>query len=625
MQLRQFVSKKQRRKAVISRQINRLDARLAALQQSGDRLSRWRLVVFVVGVITAVVALLQWGIWPWLAVSVVVVAAFAIVVRLHRKVDNARQRIQLWRQIKQTHLARMDLAWADLPPAAPVSYHPDHPFALDLDLVGSRSLLQLVDTAVSQEGSRRLADWLLETEPSVAAARARQNVVAQLAQMPVFRDKLTLQAALAAAGTGEKWMGEQVLQWLEGQGNGRSLRSVLWLLSGLAVVNITLLLLYLAGLAPPLFLASWALYGLIFVFRTGDAAPLFADAFFLEKSLRRLGLVFGYLETARLTGKPLVQTVCAPFREGGERPSAYLRRVTRILTLAGLRQNPFLWLLLNALMPWDIFVADQLRLCQVALTGRLPLWLDAWFELEALSSLAAFAYLNPDSIFPTLTTRPASPFVAQAVGHPLIPDEARICNDFRIDSLGTVDIITGSNMAGKSSFLRTLGVNLALAYAGGPVFARTFETQLFRLYTSIRVSDSVTDGFSYFYAEVRRLAALLAALEAGEAERPLFFLIDEIFRGTNNRERLTGSQAYVQALVGQRGVGLIATHDLELVKLAESSPLIRNYHFRDGVEDGRMIFDYKLHPGPCPTTNALKIMALAGLPVAGKSSTSQRS
>ena len=156
--------------------------------------------------------------------------------------------------------------------------------------------------------------------------------------------------------------------------------------------------------------------------------------------------------------------------------------------------------------------------------------------------------------------------------------------------------------------------NLALAYAGGPVVAQSFAARLFRLYTSIRVSDSVTDGFSYFYAEVRRLQGLLAALEEAD-ERPLFFLIDEIFRGTNNRERLIGSQSFVQALVGGRGVGLIATHDLELVKLADENTAVSNFHFRDDVVDGQMVFDFRLRPGPCPTTNALKIMRLAGLPV----------
>jgi DNA mismatch repair ATPase MutS len=170
-------------------------------------------------------------------------------------------------------------------------------------------------------------------------------------------------------------------------------------------------------------------------------------------------------------------------------------------------------------------------------------------------------------------------------------------------------------MAGKSSFLRTLGINLRLAYVGGSVAANSLQTSLFRLYTSIHIQDSLADGFSFFYAEVRRLQSLLAALQQDD-ERPLLFLIDEIFRGTNNRERLIGSRAYIRALASGHGLGLVATHDLELVQLADELSGLKNYHFRDAVENGRMIFDYKLHKGPCPTTNALKIMQLAGLPVA---------
>ncbi|HEX3641991.1 MAG TPA: hypothetical protein VHV10_11930, partial [Ktedonobacteraceae bacterium] len=175
-------------------------------------------------------------------------------------------------------------------------------------------------------------------------------------------------------------------------------------------------------------------------------------------------------------------------------------------------------------------------------------------------------------------------------------------------------IITGSNMAGKSTFLRTLGVNLCLAYAGGPVNASMLQTSLFRLFTCIRVTDSVTDGYSYFYAEVKRLRALLDAL-AEPDQLPVFFLVDEIFKGTNNRERLIGSRSYVRAIVGRNCVGAISTHDLELVKLADVVPQVKNYHFREEVIDGRLVFDYILRPGPCPTTNALKIMQMEGLPV----------
>jgi hypothetical protein len=609
-------TRKQKRQAALQRQIKRLDDQLAALQQTSDQLSRIRLAVFLVGVVTAVIVLLQFGVWPWLAVSAVTLITFAIMVKLHRNVETSMQRFQIWCGIKQTHLARMNLDWDAIPQAADIEVSTDHPFALDLDMVGDHSIVQLVDTAVSVEGSKRLTDWLLETHPVLENSLNRQDTVRELEQMTLFRDKLSLNATLATEAAGEKWPGRRVLTWLEAHTNGRSLRPVLWLLAGLAVVNITLLAGYLAGWLPPLFLISLILYGVIFALRSGDAVPIFEDAYFLEKSLRRLGTVFHYLENARLGKNFQVKTVCAPFLDEAERPSAYLGRVTQLLAMAGLRQNPFLWLFLNGLVPWDIFVSDRLNTCKQELQTRLPVWLDAWFELEALSSLATLAYLNPDTIFPTIMPEAERPFTTLSIGHPLIPDKTRIYNNFQIDELGTVDIITGSNMAGKSSFLRTLGVNLCLAYAGGSVFAQSFESRLFRLYTSIRVADSVTDGFSYFYAEVRRLEGLLSALKV-EDERPLFFLIDEIFRGTNNRERLIGSQAYVKTLVGQRGVGLIATHDLELVKLAEDRPLVHNFHFRDGVENGRMTFDYTLHPGPCPTTNALKIMELAGLPIEG--------
>jgi len=238
--------------------------------------------------------------------------------------------------------------------------------------------------------------------------------------------------------------------------------------------------------------------------------------------------------------------------------------------------------------------------------------------LEASISLANFAYLNPDYVFPEFISdwkdQDRSIFTARGLGHPLIPANRKICNDFSLGKSGETFIVTGSNMSGKSSFLKAIGVNLCLAYAGGPVNAGSFHSALFRVFTCIRINDSIVDGFSFFYAEVKRLKALLDALQRNHPY-PLFFLIDEIFKGTNNRERLVGSRSYIQHLIGQNGAGLIATHDLELIKLADQFPNITNCHFREEVADGKMVFDYKLRPGPCPTTNALKIMQMEGLPV----------
>jgi DNA mismatch repair ATPase MutS len=177
-----------------------------------------------------------------------------------------------------------------------------------------------------------------------------------------------------------------------------------------------------------------------------------------------------------------------------------------------------------------------------------------------------------------------------------------------------VSVITGSNMAGKSTFLKTVGINLCLAYAGAPVVAAELRSLPFRLHTCMRISDSIADGFSYFYAEVKCLRLLLDRLRADEP-LPLLYLIDEIFRGTNNRERLAGSRAYTRALIGGHGAGLIATHDLELAHLAAQSEQIRNYHFQDSVEGDLLVFDYLLRPGASTTTNALRIMEMEGLPV----------
>ncbi|MEP6988581.1 MAG: DNA mismatch repair protein MutS, partial [Chloroflexota bacterium] len=231
-----------------------------------------------------------------------------------------------------------------------------------------------------------------------------------------------------------------------------------------------------------------------------------------------------------------------------------------------------------------------------------------WAELEALSALQTFAYLNPDYTRPQLEADGMT-FTTVALGHPLIDHEERVCNDFQMDTQ-QVTMLTGSNMSGKSSFLRTLGINLVLANAGAVVNAKSLHTSLFRVYSCIKVSDSLAEGYSYFYAEVRRLKALLNALERPDS-LPLFFLIDEIFKGTNNRERLLGSEAYIHALLGKNGTGAISTHDLELASLTGLS----NYHFADQVLDGQLTFDYKLRVGVSPTTNALRIMRLAGLPV----------
>jgi len=599
-----------------TRQIERLNGRLAHLRHRGEVISRWRLAVFLLGGMIAVTVFLKFGAWQWALTSAAIAVPFLVLVAVHRRVETAVNRHEKWRNIKQTHLARMQLDWDKLPPAEPIAPAlADHPFALDLDLVGDHSLHRLMDTAVTVEGSERLRDWLLATAPPPKAVLAeRQTAVSELRHLPRFRDKLQLQAALVADedDDGEKWVGRQLLEWLDGQEPISSLKPALFALIPLSAVTIVLFFLNLAGKIPPYWVASWLLYAAISMAQIRKVGDMLKEAFFLQDGVAQMTAVFQFLEQYPYKTESALAGLCAVFVEG-KRPSALLRQIRQVVSGASLQRNPIVWFWLNAAIPWDIFFAYKFNAAKLELGDRLPIWLDCWFELEALNGLATFAHLNPSVTWPTVSETSVSAFVAEAIGHPLIPAAERVCNDYTLTNLGNLDIITGSNMAGKSSFLRTLGINLAMAYAGGGVMASRLETRPFRLYTSMRLNDSVTSGYSFFYAEVRRLQALLAALE--DDQQPLFFLIDEIFRGTNNRERFIGSQAYARALLGKNGVGLIATHDLELARLSEGEKSVTNYHFRDDVIDGQMEFDYKLHDGACPTTNALKIMELAGLPV----------
>ena len=276
--------------------------------------------------------------------------------------------------------------------------------------------------------------------------------------------------------------------------------------------------------------------------------------------------------------------------------------------------------MVNALCPWDLWFLRRLMHEQQDIQQALPQWLNCLAEVEAASALATFAYVHPDYAWPTPVTMSGEhngvlpTLQADRLAHPLLSAKTRVANDVRLAGRGSIHLITGSNMSGKSTFLRTIGINLCLAQAGGPVCGRSFEWTWSRLACCIRVDDSLDAGLSFFYAEVKRLKAILETTQNSTAP-PTLFLIDEIFKGTNNRERLIGSQAYITALSQGNGFGLVSTHDLELADLELAIPRLINAHFQETVEAGALEFDYRLRPGPCPTTNALRIMELEGLPI----------
>ncbi len=613
------MNRKQERIHLLERQVERLQKRITALELRSNKYSWTRVAIFFVGLGLALLAFFLLNRWWGVGLAAVTFVLFAVAAHFHSRIERSLARHKLLSYSKATQLARIHLNWEAIPPAYPVEPVGEHPFEIDLDITGFRSLHQLLNTAVSREGSQRLHDWLLATTPDLQLIHRRQTLVSELTPLTLFRDKLLLNSLLASRRSSEQLEGKRLLNWLGQQSLSTSLLPLLLGSSALCLLTIVLLLLTVFAGLPSLWMLSILCTLALFFSTAHQRGDLFDDSFYLRDAFGTLSSVFEYLERYPYGQHQHLKKLCEAFFVDREHlPSLLLKRTSRIASASTLKNNGILWLMVNALVPWDAYCAYRLQQYKVQIAAHLPVWLDVWFELEALCSLATFAYLNPEYVLPDVVSPDEQidhdVFSGRGLGHPLIPMEKKITNDFTISSLGEVVIITGSNMSGKSTFLRTLGVNLCLAYAGGPVDAAMLRTSLFRLFTCIRVSDSVADGYSYFYAEVRRLKALLGEL-AQPDQLPLFFLIDEIFKGTNNRERLIGSRSYVRAVVGRNCVGLISTHDLELVSLADILPGVSNKHFREDVVDGNMVFDYVLRSGPSPTTNALKIMRMEGLPI----------
>lgn len=541
-------------------------------------------------------------------------ALFTGMVFYHSRLKWRILRIENWKTIKQTHLARLKLDWSSIPPAREAVVSEHHPYAYDLDIVGPFSLLRLLDATVSTRGHTYLSSALLLPGRISANLEHRQKLVRELVPRSLLRDKIILEAKTISGD--DPLRSEEMADVLKTSKVFSGIERVLILEAGLAILTALFFALEYVLDGPRFWPYLFITYAGIYLFYVSRLAPIFGQALTLRSQLERLERLLGYLEKRRDLDAPELNTLCAPFRQAGFRPSQSLRKMARICDGLSVKANPMVHFILNAVFPWDFYFAFKYERLRAGLLEVFPNWLDVLGQIEMASSLAQFAALHPEYTFPLICKEgEESPtIIAEDIGHPLIPASKRVVNDFTLDGLGSITLITGSNMSGKSTFLRTLGINVCLAQAGGPVCARSFSAPLMRIYCSLRIKDDLEMGLSYFYAEVKRLKQILDAA-ADQSSPPVLFLIDEIFKGTNNRERIIGSTAYLRALVNSHGLGLVTTHDLELTGLSTENRKISNYYFQESIGGGHLVFDYRLHKGFCSATNALRIMALEGLPV----------
>jgi len=547
--------------------------------------------------------------------------AFLLLMVRQDRCYRFQRKCVLAQELLRDDLARAECRPADIADDRAIAFEDHHPFAHDLDLSGRYSALKLIDDSFHNRAKAMLKRWLDRVDP-LEAIRARQRAVRELAGRKRFRLKLGLSARLDSMhdldpGDLAEWLAEKrpwtIDSWAYLLGRVWSLvtaytvtvylinqvydgENAFWaradFLPWLPILAVQLGLIYGFGVIHKRYMQAFMARGQAFA-----AACAMVPAF----------------ERGRFAA-PLLRDLQRALAVGGQEAGLRLNKLLSIHEMLGYRGNALAHFLLNVFFLWDQFWLRRLARWRDDHGDRLPAWLETLFQVEALSALANFDWLFPGRPFPELVNEDRVLVEAIELGHPELPADRRVGNDYQLVGNGIVHLVTGSNMSGKSTFLRTVGVNLALARMGAPVCARSLRCTLPKIWTSIRIQDSLAEGVSYFYAEVRRLKQILEDIAAGEG--PVLFLLDEILKGTNSRERQIACKAMIDFLIAHGASGLVTTHDLELLALRDQRPeAIASYHFQELTRDDKMFFDYKLKPGELTSTNALRVMRFAGVPL----------
>ncbi len=576
-------------------------ARIAALDRVNFTISNIRLTLALGGGVLSWMAFVRASIspaWP-LAAGL----SFAVLAVIHATRLQGFERAKAAERVYLRGLERLDNRWAGSGRDG-TSFLADHPYAHDLDLFGRASLFELLNTTRTEIGELTLADWLREPAP-LAEVRARQAAVDELRPLLDFREDVAVLASESPVGrTGllARWAASPAVRFAS------ALRMALTLC---ALITIALA----AAAYRELIALEW-LFGWM-VLEVGFAAiwrrPLHHVLHGIETPEHDLGLLSGLLariESERFTSPRLAALHQALMTEGVP-PSRRIAQLRTMVSWVDSTHN-----LMFAPIALVLLIGPQLAIAidrwHAAYGSAVVEWLRVVGEFEALIALATFAYERPDDPFPDLSDE-GPVYEAEGLGHPLIAASSGVRNDVRLGAGGPcVIIVSGSNMSGKSTLLRSVGVSVVLALAGAPVTAKRMRVSALALGATLHIQDSLQAGHSRFFEEILRIRTIA---DTARGPAPLLFLLDEILHGTNSHDRRIGAEGIVRALVALGAIGLVTTHDLALTEVPATLGSAVNMHFEDRLEDGKMIFDYRMRTGVVAHSNALALMRAIGLDV----------
>ena len=601
------------------------------LQAADKRLTQSRVAIFVLLIFVLAASYPSEAPRPWYFAAAAVFFGFVAVVGWHDRVYRLLDETRLKRLLYQRGISRRQRCWRDLPIVEISVPSSARATADDLDLFGPSSLFQLASPASTGIGHSTLRDWMVgdwvKHDAEDDELRARQEAVAELAAKPTARERLQLLASQLTAG---KTGPVKFMEWAEGDRWLLSRPWLRWVVLTMPLIAAGALGVFLLGLVAPslavptvaglAFIGAIAVNAMISVFFTGPVHEIF-----LTVSSRN-GEAAKYLDMFREicaanTESIKLRSLQSELADGQVDVMVELGQLRRTMLFANISRSPLLFLLLYVPLQlvalWDFHCLWRLEKWQTRNSKNVRKWFRALGQFETLAGLATLAAEHPDWTFPTVDPG-TDTIVAKNLGHPLLADDVRVGNDVQVGPAGSVLLVTGSNMSGKSTLLRSLGINAILAKIGAPVCAAELSMPPVEVAASMRVQDSLADGVSFFMAELRRLKEIvdLAHVCRAGVKPRLLYLLDEILQGTNSRERQIAVNRVIRHLLDCQAIGAISTHDIELASSDGLIDACRSVHFREVLEDDSpqgMSFDYVMHHGIAKTTNALKLLALVGL------------
>lgn len=589
-----------------------------ALRKKDRVFSVLRFLTFGLGILTYWMVLSGYGedqaSLNWLLVPPTVF--FTLVIRHAAMLRRLRQTIEAVAFYKRA-LARLDHRWAGTGTRGERFRDPAHLYADDLDLYGKGSVFEMLCTARTRAGEETLSRWLAQSS-SALHIRARQAASAELSRMPDLREELWILGHefrdtvkprnLEAWAIAPAWIPSRALHTVAVI---LSLAALAALLLGLGTYLGPVIGFEIRPIGFGIFGVIAGLNFLLMFVLRHRVAVIGSDAGHHELELKTMARVLERLEREKFEA-PRLKHVRARLDVEGIPPSRQIARLSRWVTMLHDAQSNQILIPLALALLWPLHLVWLLEAWRARVGPSIGSWIAAAGEIEALCALGGYAYEHPNDIFPEIV-EPGPAFDAESLGHPLLPDAKCVRNDVNLGEGRSLLLVSGSNMSGKSTLLRAIGVNAVLAMAGAPVRAKRMRISPLTLGASICVHDSLMEGSSRFYAEIKRLRAIV---ECADGEPPLLFLIDEMLNGTNSHDRRMGAEAVIKRLVERGAIGLVTTHDLALAAIAdELGGRATNVHFEDQIVEGRISFDYRMRPGTVTQGNALALMRAIGIEV----------